>query len=51
MTLDRKFYSIRLVNGRIRDIGQKVLQSSFVNGRIRNIGQKVLQSFGNWANT
>ena len=51
LTLVRMFYSLLLVTGRIRDIGQKVLQSSFVNRRIRNIGQKVLQYFGNWANT
>ena len=35
MILGKKFYSLRLVTGRIRDIGQKVLQSYF----------------GNWANT
>ena len=35
VTLGRAFYSILLVTGRIRDIGQNVLQSSF----------------GNWANT
>jgi len=34
MTLDRTFYSLLFVTGRIRDIGQNVLQSSF----------------GNWAN-
>jgi len=41
-----------LVTGRIRDIGQKVLEPSFGNLRIRDIGQNVLEhSFGNWANT
>jgi len=35
VTLDRTFYGLLLVTGRIRDIGQNVLQSSF----------------GNWANT
>jgi len=35
VTLDRTFYSLILVTGRIRDIGQRVLQSSC----------------GNWANT
>jgi len=35
MTLDKTFYSLLLVTGRIRDIGQNVLESSF----------------GNWANT
>jgi len=35
VTLDRVFYSLLLGAGRIRDIGQNVLQSSF----------------GNWANT
>jgi len=34
MTLDGTFNSLLLVNGRIRDMGQKVLQSYF----------------GNWAN-
>ena len=52
MTLDRRFYSLLLVTGRIRDIGQKVLQSSLVTVRIRDIGQKVLQSsFGDCENT
>jgi hypothetical protein len=32
VTLDRTFYSLRLVNGTIRDIGQNVLQSSFEQG-------------------
>ena len=31
VTLDRMFYSLLLVTGRIRDIGQNVLQSSFGN--------------------
>ena len=29
MTLDRTLYSLRLVTGRKRDVGQNVLQSSF----------------------
>ena len=52
MTLDRTFYSLILVTGRIRDVGQNVYSFILVTGRIRDIGQKVLlSSFGNWANT
>ena len=52
MTLDRISYSVLLVTGGIRDIGQKVLESFSVIRRIRDIGQNVLQfSFGNCANT
>ena len=52
MILDRAFYGLLLVVGRIRDIGQSVLRSSFGNWANRDIGQNVLQSsFGNWANT
>ena len=45
MTLDRTFYSILLVTGRIRDIGQNVLQFSFGNW------ENLESSFGNWAST
>jgi len=52
VTLDRVFYSLLLVTGRIRDIGQNVYGLLLVTGRIRDIGQNVLQSsFGNWAKT
>jgi hypothetical protein len=50
--LDRTFYNLLLVTGRIRDIVQNVLSLFSVTGRIRDIGQNVLQSsFGKWANT
>ena len=45
MTLDKTFYSLLLVTGRIRDIGQNVLLSYLATGRIRDIGQNVLQSY------
>ena len=52
MTLDKTFYSLLLVTGRIRDFGQNVLQYFLVNGRIRDFEQNVLHSsVGNWANT
>ena len=41
-----------VVTGRIRDIGQSVLQFYFGNCANSDIGQNILQpSFGNWANT
>ena len=52
VTLDRTFYRLLLVTGRIRDIGQNVLSLLLVSGRIRDIGQNVLQSaLGNCVNT
>jgi len=42
VTLDRKFYSLLLVTVPIRDIGRKVLQSSFGECAKRDIGQNVL---------
>jgi len=50
--LDRTFKSLLLVIGRVRYIGQNVLQCFLVTGRICNIGQDVLHSsVGNWENT
>jgi hypothetical protein len=52
VTLDRMFYSLLLVTGRIRDIEQNVLVFILVTERIRDIGQNVLQSsFGKLAIT
>ena len=39
MTLDRTFYSLLLVTGPIRDIGQNFYSLLLVTGRIRDIGQ------------
>jgi len=44
MTLNRTFCRIRLVTGRIRDIGQTFYSLILVTARIRDIGQNVLQS-------
>jgi len=44
VTLDRTFYGLLLVTGRICDFGRNVLQSSLVTVPIRDIGQNVLQS-------
>ena len=52
MTLDRTFYGLLLVTGRIPDIGQKVLQSSFGNwANTCHWTERFKPSFGNWANT
>ena len=44
MTLDRRFYSLHLVTGRICDIGQNVLHSSFGNWAIYMILDRMFYS-------
>jgi len=52
MTLDKKFYSLLLITGRIVTLDRSFYNLLLATGRIHDIGQKVLQSSsGNWANT